>query len=444
MHHRLAAPVLMTILLAGCTGEAAPSQAGQASAVSTPASTTATVPAPTTAVAASSPSVAPTTAPTPGPSFTPLAALAPELAGIAWAAYDREAGMISAGLLGQPASYHRSTADFGPSPNSIVATVRPSGPFLLIHPPTADLEIIDIRTGREVARLDIEAKGYSSSFSHLDPTGTYLYVRVEEDRALKEIRRIRTDGSEDVRFALLDTVRDGEHWSGTFALAPDGSTVVLTCPDQGHDSGSNATGRCRLSHAESGAEPGFGMRLLQASMPHPCGIVGAGLTHIVLGTAEYCNADGGMQPVRYLGIRYADGTYALIDETRGLDQKGILEIDGQPFLIADNQGARDEEDMQRWPYDETVRQSLASGKVRALVPESRSDDPEMQWFGDRIIGNDIIVLGLGSGYIACREAAPDPFDIDCSPDAAAIWNPDLGRFIPLPIDTYGNENSLWY
>ena len=448
---RAARLVTAAIVLAGCTGGPAPSASPDGSGTAASVSPTG---APSPQVT-SSPSAAPTTSPTatpastpsatPGASFTPVAALAPELGDIAWAVYDREAGEIHAGLLGQPVSYVRSTADFGEPPFPIVGTVRPSGRFLLIHAPGRELEIIDIRTSQLAAKLDIESRGYGSSFAALDPSGTYIYLRVYEGLALREIRRLRTDGSEDVRFALLDTTRDGEHWSGTFAMAPDGSTVVVTCPDQGHDSGSNATGRCRLYHAESGAEPGSGMRLLSAAMPHPCGIVGAGLTHVVFGSAAYCNADGGFQPIVYLAIRYADGDFELIDEAAGLDNKGMIEIDGKPFLVADDRDTGPtEEDMVRWPYDETVRQSLATGRIRSLVPAERSDDPLMRWYGDRIIGNDVIVLGLGSGYIACRKAAPDPYDIDCQPDAAAIWNPDLGRFIPLPIDTYGDERSLWY
>lgn len=187
------------------------------------------------------------------------------------------------------------------------------------------------------------------------------------------------------------------------------------------------------------------MQLLARGLPHPCQVQGVGAAHLVMSVVPACGADGGLQPVSYVAILYADGAFEIIEERQDIAiVNETIEIDGEPLMLGSRVTYLDIDPY--WPYFEALSHSLRPGDIELLVGDEHRPDPEMQWSMKRVIGNDVIIAGAGRGYLACREANPEHVSETecCPPDAAAICNPDLGRFIPIPVGTYGQPDSLWY
>jgi hypothetical protein len=362
-----------------------------------------------------------------------------ELTNVAWAAFDGQGTGLSVGLLGRPASMTRAFSDW-------TAVIRPAGPYVIV---VADgqTEVIDALDGSTFASYPWPKDGEAHHTMASD--GSVIYFSRWNDDDEGSLWRMRIDGTGLTRLTDLGTrVRRYEYWRGGFALQPNGSVVASTCAADGNQWTDAAP--CRLYVAGPNDDPDQPIRYLRGSTPPVCRLVGATDHHAVFystPTAGSCFVDGGLTPVRLVTVALGDRSSSVVPDDYSLSAVGFVELGSdRPWLVA----AKDPDPLRAdifWPHRQAVIQSLTNERVWSPGgggPIFTAD--WMHWSALRVVGDWVIVEGVGRDFLLCRygpEVPPEDPAV-CGPDTGGLWHPGRDELIPLPIGTYGDPNSFMY
>ena len=428
--------IALALTLAACdpTPTAAPTRSG-------PDPSTAQPPASHAAVATVRPSSPPQSPMSSSPPSTPSPPrgvdVPDELTNVAWAAFDDHG--LRVGLLGRPASTTRAFSDW-------TAVVRPAGRYVIV---VADgqVEVIDALDGSTFANYPWPNDG--EAHHTLASDGSVIYFSRWNSDDEGSLWRMRIDGTGLTRLTDLGTrVHRYEYWRGGFALQPNGSVVASTCAAEGDQWTDDAP--CRLYVAGPNDDPGQPIRYLRGSTPPVCRVLGATDHHVVFystPTASSCFVDGGFTPVRLVTVALDDRSSTVVPDDRSLSAIGFVELGSdRPWLVA----AKDPDLLRAdvfWPHRLAVIQNLTSERMRSLGgggPIFTAD--WMHWSPLRVVGDWVIVEGVGREFILCRygpEVPPEDPTV-CGPDTGGLWHPGRDELIHLPIGTYGDPNSFMY
>jgi hypothetical protein len=420
-------PVALALALGAC--DPAPSATSVPTVFPSPVAIVSPTPQPTsTATARALPP------PTPRP---PVGVDVPaELDDIPWVTRDGETGVLTMGLLGQPASITRTGTDFR-------WIVRFAGPFIVIAAPDRPVEVLDARDGRTVTTW-AWPEGFDPYFNlETDPAGEFLYfARWVDD--VGTLMRLRLDGTDLMELTALGTGYSSENWHGGWDVRADGSIVVLHCPAV--DRSSTTGPRCSLEEIRRGESDGS-IRKLRLSTPPICRLQGATANHVFLTTTmDYgaCFADGGFTPISSLIVDLDDLAFDTVPMDQGLYEGiGVVEIGpDKPRLVAtayDTPGVPN----LFGPVGKLV--NLRTGALKALISATDATEPGwLQWRPLRVIDDWVLVEGFGREYLFCRYESPSEVRTGCPPDTGGLWNAKTRELIRIPFGTYGYPSTIDY